>query len=111
MPKMITGKKTQQYSDEFRVKAVEWSHQAHRRVKSVAEALDIHPMKHIIADFGSLFRVSLVAQIFISTGRKLSISLLDTHFLTSCRALWLVPKPTLQYLIYLSSSLLLQGWL
>ena len=44
MPKMITGKKTQQYSDEFKVKAVEWSHQAHRSVKSVAEALDIHPM-------------------------------------------------------------------
>lgn len=43
MPKMITGKKTQQYSDEFKVKAVEWSHQAHRSVKSVAEALDIHP--------------------------------------------------------------------
>ena len=43
MPKMITGKKTQQYSTEFKVKAVEWSHQAHRSVKSVAEALDIHP--------------------------------------------------------------------
>lgn len=43
MPKMITGKKAQQYSDEFKVKAVEWSHQAHRSVKSVAEALDIHP--------------------------------------------------------------------
>ncbi|RBW51439.1 IS3 family transposase [Marinobacter sp. F3R11] len=43
MPKMITGKKTQQYSTEFKVKAVELSHQAHRSVKSVAEALDIHP--------------------------------------------------------------------
>ncbi len=43
MPEMITGKKTQQYSTEFKVKAVEWSHQAHRSVKSVAEALDIHP--------------------------------------------------------------------
>jgi transposase len=43
MPKMITGKKTQQYSTEFKVKAVEWSHQARRSVKSVAEALDIHP--------------------------------------------------------------------
>jgi len=43
MPKMITGKKTQQYSTEFKVKAVEWSHQAHRGVKSVAEALNIHP--------------------------------------------------------------------
>lgn len=40
---MITGKKTQQYSVEFKVKAVEWSHQAHRSVKGVAEALDIHP--------------------------------------------------------------------
>ena len=29
MPEMITGKKTQQYSTEFKVKAVEWSHQAH----------------------------------------------------------------------------------
>ncbi|TBW49124.1 IS3 family transposase [Marinobacter halodurans] len=43
MPEMITGKKTQQYSTEFKVKAVEWSHQAHRSVKGVAEALDIHP--------------------------------------------------------------------
>lgn len=43
MPEMITGKKTQQYSVEFKVKAVEWSHQAHRSVKGVAEALDIHP--------------------------------------------------------------------
>ncbi|WP_092527511.1 IS3 family transposase [Onishia taeanensis] len=43
MPKMITGKKTQRYSTEFKVKAVEWSHQAHRSVKAVAEALDIHP--------------------------------------------------------------------
>jgi len=43
MPEMITGKKTQRYSTEFKVKAVEWSYQAHRSVKSVAEALDIHP--------------------------------------------------------------------
>jgi len=43
MPEMITGKKTQQYSTEFKVKAVEWSDQAHRSVKGVAEALDIHP--------------------------------------------------------------------
>ena len=43
MPEMITGKKTQQYSTEFKVKAVEWSRQAHRSVKGVAEALDIHP--------------------------------------------------------------------
>ena len=43
MPKMITGKKTQRYSVEFKVKAVEWSYQAHRSVKGVAEALDIHP--------------------------------------------------------------------
>ena len=43
MPEMITGKKTQQYTPEFKVKAVEWSHQAHRSVKSVAEALDVHP--------------------------------------------------------------------
>lgn len=43
MPKMVTGKKTQRYSTEFKVKAVEWSHQAHRSVKGVAEALDIHP--------------------------------------------------------------------
>jgi len=43
MPAMITGKKTKQYSTEFKVKAVEWSHQAHRSVKGVAEALDIHP--------------------------------------------------------------------
>ncbi|WP_422730978.1 transposase [Litchfieldella qijiaojingensis] len=39
---MNTGKKTQKYSDEFKVKAVQWSHQPHRSVKGVAEALDIH---------------------------------------------------------------------
>ncbi|TGN40676.1 transposase [Marinobacter confluentis] len=44
MPAMTTGKKTERYTTEFKVKAVEWSHQAHRSVKSVAEALDIHPM-------------------------------------------------------------------
>ncbi|MBZ0331295.1 transposase [Halomonas sp. ANAO-440] len=43
MPEMITGKKSQRYSTEFKVKAVEWSHKAHRSVKGVAEALDIHP--------------------------------------------------------------------
>ncbi|WP_445157275.1 transposase [Halomonas sp. E14] len=43
MPEMLTGKKTQRYSTESKVKAVEWSHQAHRSVKGVAEALDIHP--------------------------------------------------------------------
>ncbi|WP_280571138.1 transposase [Chromohalobacter sp. 296-RDG] len=43
MPAIITGKKTQRYSTEFKVKAVEWSHQAHRSVQGVAEALDIHP--------------------------------------------------------------------
>ena len=43
MPGMLTGKKTQRYSVEFKVKAVEWSHQAYRSVKGVAEALDIHP--------------------------------------------------------------------
>lgn len=37
------GKMTQRYSTEFKVKAVEWSHQAHRSVQGVAEALDIHP--------------------------------------------------------------------
>ncbi|WP_158223022.1 hypothetical protein [Halovibrio salipaludis] len=36
MPEMITGKKTQRYSTEFKVKAVEWSHQAQRSVQGVA---------------------------------------------------------------------------
>lgn len=44
MPAIKTGKKIEQYTTEFKVKAVEWSHQAHRSVKGVAEALDIHPM-------------------------------------------------------------------
>lgn len=44
MPEMTTGKKTQRYNIEFKVKAVEWSHQAHRSVKGVAEGLDIHPV-------------------------------------------------------------------
>ena len=43
MPKMLIGKETQPYTAEFNVKAVEWSQQAHRSVKSVAEALDIYP--------------------------------------------------------------------
>ncbi|WP_052708086.1 transposase [Salinivibrio sp. KP-1] len=38
-----TGKKTAQYSLDFKLKAVEWSYETHRTVKSVAEALDIHP--------------------------------------------------------------------
>ncbi|WKE66657.1 transposase [Gallaecimonas kandeliae] len=43
MPAYKTGKRTQQYSLEFKVKAVLWSHEPHRSVKDVAEALDIHP--------------------------------------------------------------------
>ena len=31
MPAIKTGKKTEKYTTEFKVKAVEWSHQAHRR--------------------------------------------------------------------------------
>ena len=54
MPKMLTGKKTQQYTTEFIVKAVEWSHQAHRSVKSVAEGLDIHPF--MLSRWGKEYR-------------------------------------------------------
>ncbi|WP_407644164.1 IS3 family transposase [Ferrimonas sediminicola] len=43
MPAYKTGKRTQQYSVEFKVKAVTWSHLPHRSVKEVAQALDIHP--------------------------------------------------------------------
>ncbi|ROQ30367.1 transposase [Gallaecimonas pentaromativorans] len=43
MPAYKTGKRTQQYSLEFKKKAVLWSHEPHRNVKEVAEALDIHP--------------------------------------------------------------------
>ncbi|MED5525950.1 MAG: transposase [Pseudomonadota bacterium] len=43
MPAYKTGKRTQQYSLEFKKKAVLWSHEPHRSVKEVAEALDIHP--------------------------------------------------------------------
>ncbi|GAL04595.1 mobile element protein [Photobacterium aphoticum] len=43
MPAYKTGKKTAQYSLDFKLKAVEWSFETHRTVKSVAEALDIHP--------------------------------------------------------------------
>ncbi|WP_157072569.1 transposase [Photobacterium sanguinicancri] len=43
MPAYRTGKKTPQYSLEFKLKAVQWSFDTHRTVKSVAEALDIHP--------------------------------------------------------------------
>lgn len=43
MPAYKTGKRTQQYSTEFKIKAVQWSHEPHRSVKEVAEALDIHP--------------------------------------------------------------------
>ncbi|WKE65379.1 transposase [Gallaecimonas kandeliae] len=38
-----TGKRTPQYSLEFKVKAVLWSHEPHRSVKEVAEVLDILP--------------------------------------------------------------------
>nr|CDQ34344.1 hypothetical protein BN993_03798 [Virgibacillus halodenitrificans] len=34
----------QRYIPEFKVKAVEWSHQAHRSVEGIAEALDINPL-------------------------------------------------------------------
>ncbi|AQU82762.1 MULTISPECIES: hypothetical protein [unclassified Halomonas] len=54
---MITGKKTQQYSTEFKVKAVEWSHQAHRSVKGIAEALDI-PLHAVTLARGIEFRAS-----------------------------------------------------
>nr|WP_086939809.1 transposase [Thaumasiovibrio occultus] len=43
MPAYKTGKKTAEYSLDFKLKAVEWSFETHRTVKSVAEALDIHP--------------------------------------------------------------------
>ena len=43
MPAYITGKKVQQYSLEFKIKAVTWSLDPERSVKEVAEALDIHP--------------------------------------------------------------------
>lgn len=43
MPAYITGKKTQEYSVKFKVKAVVWSLDPDRSVKEVAEALDIHP--------------------------------------------------------------------
>ncbi|WP_234286294.1 transposase [Halomonas sp. MCCC 1A11057] len=43
MPAMNTGKNTPKYSVEFNLNGVQWSHQPHRGVKGVAEALDIHP--------------------------------------------------------------------
>lgn len=38
MPKMIMEKKIQQHSTEVKIKAVEYSYQAHRSVKRVVEA-------------------------------------------------------------------------
>lgn len=43
MPAYKNQKKTQQYSNEFKVNAVKLSHQKGRSVKGVAESLDIHP--------------------------------------------------------------------
>ncbi|NMH63683.1 transposase [Shewanella sp. SHSM-M6] len=43
MPAYKTGKRTQQYTLEFKIKAVAWSHFPHPSVKDVAETLDIHP--------------------------------------------------------------------
>ncbi|WP_159064854.1 transposase [Thaumasiovibrio subtropicus] len=43
MPAYKAGKKTANYSLEFELKVVEWSYETLRTVKSVAEALDIHP--------------------------------------------------------------------
>ncbi|MGR5076516.1 hypothetical protein [Photobacterium swingsii] len=37
MPAYKTGKKAPQYSLEFKLKAVQWSFETHRIVKSVAE--------------------------------------------------------------------------
>ena len=43
MPAYKTGKRTQQYSLEFKKKAVLWSHEPHRSVKKVAKGLYIPP--------------------------------------------------------------------
>ncbi|WP_344955003.1 transposase [Zobellella aerophila] len=43
MPAYKTGKRTQQYSNDFNIKAALWSHEEHQSVKEVAEALDTHP--------------------------------------------------------------------
>lgn len=43
MSAIKTGKRTQKYTTEFKIKAVQWSHLPHRGVKEVADALDIHP--------------------------------------------------------------------
>ena len=43
MPAYKTAKRTQQYTTEFKIKAVLWSLEPERQSKEVAEALDIHP--------------------------------------------------------------------
>ncbi|GDY28345.1 transposase [Agarivorans sp. Toyoura001] len=43
MPAYKTGKKTQQYTTEFKATAVKLTHLAGATVKGVAESLDIHP--------------------------------------------------------------------
>ncbi|MEO9524661.1 MULTISPECIES: hypothetical protein [Marinobacter] len=40
MPVIKTGKKTKKYTTEFKLKAVEWRHQAHRNVKCVKAKID-----------------------------------------------------------------------
>lgn len=43
MPKYTQPRKTWQYTNDFKIKAVKLSHQAGIQVKQVAEGLDIHP--------------------------------------------------------------------
>jgi transposase len=43
MPKYTQPRKTWQYSNDFKVKAVKLTYQENVKVRQVAEALDIHP--------------------------------------------------------------------
>ena len=43
MPAYTNAKRIFKYSDEFKMKAVQWSFDPQRSVKDVAAALDIHP--------------------------------------------------------------------
>ncbi|QIR07672.1 transposase [Salinivibrio costicola] len=65
MPAYKTGKKTAQYSLDFKLKAVEWSYETHRTVKSVAEALDIHTLMLVRWSFLDLIRKGNGLRLFL----------------------------------------------
>lgn len=64
MPRYIQPRKTWQYTNDFKVKAVKLSYQHGIQVQQVAEGLDIHPM--MLSRWRKQFRDGLLS----SDGQK-----------------------------------------